>query len=192
VSGLELAQAVALIAAFWLIRWRSFGRTDIGCYCVAERSIGLSWRAVWLSGEVGVRTEALVLRDHLDWRVLSERNWSRPAACLENGNDFLGFATARRWGSIRVIEELCFRGYFFSAFFSVMRMANDNGDGGVFVRVVSMFSSQNFVGSKVFVEGIGCSGSCWVGWHIGGRCCGDAECLSGHNGFVGVSRPRLS
>lgn len=144
--------AVALIAAFGLI---PLAATFLGrhryrlTYRVAGTSIGFYLgAAVMALGAWAFAHEALVFADQLGLATLSEEQMEQTRGVLEKWKTISPvLLLATMAVTPAVIEELCFRGYLFSAFSSVMRPWQT-----IMATAVLFGLFHVFVGSTLLIE----------------------------------------
>ncbi|EMI44503.1 ABC transporter permease subunit/CPBP intramembrane protease [Rhodopirellula sp. SWK7] len=144
--------AIALIAAFGLI---PLFATYLGrhryrlTYRLSKTSIGFYIGATVLAlGAWAFAHEALVLADQWGWALLSEDQMERTRGVLEKWKTISPIVLLATMAlTPAVIEELCFRGFLFSAFSNVLRPWQT-----IMATAVLFGLFHVFVGSTLLVE----------------------------------------
>ncbi|EMI52994.1 sodium extrusion ABC transporter,permease protein [Rhodopirellula sallentina SM41] len=147
-----ILNAVALIASFGLIPLAAtyIGRHQyLSTYRLTPSRIGFYIGAAVLAcGGWAFAHEALVLADQWGWAILSEEQIERTRGVLEKWKTISPVVLLATMAlAPAVIEELCFRGYLFSAFSKVLRPWQT-----IMVTAVLFGLFHVFVGSTLLVE----------------------------------------
>ncbi|MCM2371434.1 ABC transporter permease subunit/CPBP intramembrane protease [Aporhodopirellula aestuarii] len=144
--------AFALIAAFGLIPWFAtfLGRHRYrSTYRLERTSLGFYLGAAVMSlGAWAFAHEALVLADQWGWALLSEDQIERTRGVLDKWKTISPLVLLATMAlTPAVVEELCFRGYLFSAFSSVLRPWQT-----IMTTAVLFGLFHVFVGSALLIE----------------------------------------
>lgn len=147
-----ILNAVALVASFGLIPLVAtyIGRHQyLSTYRLTPGRIGFYLGAAVLAcGGWAFAHEALVLADQWGWAILSEEQIERTRGVLEKWKTISPVVLLATMAlAPAVIEELCFRGYLFSAFSKVLRPWQT-----IMVTAVLFGLFHVFVGSTLLVE----------------------------------------